>query len=35
MKNNIPLELRQLPQWACARADKAPLPGVNYLGRSG
>ncbi|MCV4385613.1 AAA family ATPase [Pseudomonas aeruginosa] len=25
MKNNIPLELRQLPQWACARADKAPL----------
>jgi len=25
MINNIPQELRQLPQWACARADKAPL----------
>ena len=25
MKNNIPLELRQLPQWVCAAADKKPL----------
>ncbi len=25
MRNNIPQELRQLPQWVCARADKAPL----------
>lgn len=25
MKNNIPQELRRLPQWACARADKSPV----------
>lgn len=25
MKNNIPLELRQLPQWVCAKEDKVPL----------
>ncbi|MWV11156.1 DUF3987 domain-containing protein [Pseudomonas sp. R-28-1W-6] len=25
MRNNIPLELQQLPQWVCAGADKQPL----------
>lgn len=25
MRNNIPLELRQLPQWVVARADKSPV----------
>lgn len=25
MLNNIPLELRQLPQWVCANADKLPV----------
>lgn len=25
MLNNIPLELRQLPQWVCANADKIPI----------